>query len=169
MNILIVIVLTFLSVAFTLAGMKHLAPYTINKWSSIGDVTPNIINIMGSGGPILHKLYFFTFLTIAGIIISFITLKIIYNLHDEIEDTLLFFKIVTYTCVPLLIIDILISFYLLIYLLIILLTVFILLYIIFNNLTHTGGNGGSVKVRGHYRQGTYVRSHTRKKPKHRPF
>ena len=160
-----IIIYSIYSLLLVIIAHKCLSPYAIKSIDGFSITISNFLNIIMNNRLELFKIIIGITTSILNIVISIICIKSIFSFESEESQidimllkillTLLFIQ----NCLILIF-----SVYLLIF---ILLFIFIILLIIplFTFILSNGG-GGPVHVRGHYRNGTYVRSHTRRRPRY---
>lgn len=164
MNIYILGLYSLLSTIFTFIGFKFLSPFTFKSFNEVEVVLQSALDSFTKGNQESYMLIAALILTTLGLFMAIFTISQLFNPELEyfVSD-----KLPVGIIASLLVVDSLISFYLLLFAIIILIFVALLLIFLFiflNSITFNNG-GGSVNVRGHYRKGSYVSSHTRRRPR----
>ncbi|MED4351103.1 hypothetical protein P9265_02005 [Schinkia azotoformans] len=162
MNKIQLLFISAVSLFCTIIGIRFLSVYRIRDIAEMEVIVSSAFNSLTSGSAYSFVLIIAIFLTIFGLIFSTIallnTLSYLQGNFDISEKTAL-----SLVCV-FLGINILISLYLLLFLIFLLLIIMFFLYGLYFLITNDSNKGGPIHVRGHFRKGSYVRSHTRKRP-----
>lgn len=159
MNFILFIFFFLLTSIFTLAGTKILFVYRITKIDEIHPVLSNFFSTLINGSHQSLILALTVALMIFSISLSIITISQAPECDDIIQQSIKTLIII------LLVSEILISIYFLLVVFLLLLSVAFFLFLFYLFINSGPTTGRSVHVRGHYRKGTYVRSHTRRKPR----
>lgn len=160
-SINIVLIFSIINLLLIPVSSSYLDLYKINSINDIHPTLSNMFTIIRNGDLYCFYLIIGTTTSILSIVIAYQCIKsIIYLVSEEIYNNHILFNILLTLLCILNILTIIYSFYLLSFLLIIIIISSFAAFILFSN-----SISGSVHVRGHYRKGTYVRSHTRRRPR----
>lgn len=139
---------------------KMLAPFTIKAFDKIDDTLLRVFDIICTNTPQQKSVLINSVVLILSVILSTImVINLISIINEKILE--LFPRILVILLIVLLFFNIIVSLY---YILFMILVIAVFIAIVFL-LSISSGKGGSVYVKGHYRNGSYVRSHTRKSPR----
>jgi len=151
------------SLLCNLTGLRFLANFRIKDFDSIGNSMRKSFDILVSGSPFSMVLVGSILITVFGVLFS--SLAIINSIYSLRTDSSLIEYAFSYFTIFLLVLNIMISIYLLLPFIILLVLVILLFFILLTLGTNYSGKGSSVFVRGYFRKGSYVRSHRRKRPR----
>jgi hypothetical protein len=168
MNFFPLTIISIFSFILTFIGVKYLYPFLNTNLNDIGVVLSNSFNVIASGTPETFKLIFAVLVTLFGLFLSVIVIYNWFSIFTNIPSSLILQKSAIALFILLLFLNVLISIYVLLFIVLLIIVFTAFIYFLFSALT-TGSSystrGGSVQVKGHYRKGSYVKSHTRKRPR----
>jgi len=162
MNKFSILYVSLISLLCTIVGIKFLSIFSIKDIDQIESIITNAFNILTSGTTYSFLLIGSIFITIFGLIFSTIVMVSSFDLFEETLSTL--DKTSICFLITFLLMNIIISLYLLLFVILLLLILIFIFYGIYTVATNNS-SGGPVHVKGHYRKGGFVRSHTRKRPR----
>jgi hypothetical protein len=165
LNFYLLITLSVCSLISSFIGIKFLSPYFITNLDNIGIVLSNVIMALSSGTSDSFKLIGVIAITIFGLILSSLVIMNLFDLFSETPSDLLLQKTGIAFFILLLFLNILTSLYTLIFLVLLVIAIIAVVFLLSFVLNDSySSRAGSVRVRGHYRRGSFVRSHTRRRP-----
>lgn len=164
-NNLKALIASFTCFVFTFLSLTNLSPFILTKSNNFYSVLTKVFEIFDADVIVKWKLFTCILASMASILLCVMIITYLYSPFNE-ESISHIRKFVIIMWIFLLIVDILISLYTLAcFVMIIILFLFILMALAGATISGSGG-GGPVHVKGHYRKGSYVSGHTRRKPRH---
>lgn len=159
-KLIMILIGSIVSFFCTFKFTKPLTTFTIKSFNNIDDTLLTIFDIITTSTPQQKVLLTNSIVIIFSLILSIILiLNLVSIFNKDIQGPVSSTLIIIWSI--LLVANIAVSIY---YILSIILLIALLLAIIFLFST-SSSKGGSVHVKGHYRNGSYVRSHTRRRPR----
>lgn len=166
-NNLKALIASFTCFVFTFLSLTNLSPFILTKSNNLSSVLTKVFEISDANVVVKLKLFACILASMASIILCVVIITYLYSLFNE-ESISHIWKFAIIMWIILLIVDILILLYSLACFVIIII-LFLLILMAFAGATLSGsrgGGGGPVHVKSHYRKGSYVSGHTRRKPRH---
>lgn len=162
-NLLIAILGSLISGIFTLLSKKVLFSYTIVKLGSLKNLLINTFDLLTKESPGRGRILLFSFAAICSIAISIAIIYFLIMSFNEFYSESTIMRIIIPLWVLALIFNCLVAIYYIMFFIIFLLAL-VLLFVALASYAGKSG-GGPVHVRGHFRNGSYVRSYNRRRPK----
>lgn len=154
---------TFICFVITYISFFNLSSYILTNRNNFSFVITKALEIIDASTMVKIQIFASVLTAIAGIALCVMIINYLYP-ELRVESLSHIRKLSLIMWIVLLIVDILILLYSLAFLIGI---IFFGVIILFTAAISGGnGRGGPVHVRGHYRKGSYVRSHTRRTPHH---
>lgn len=154
---------TMISFLFTYGSLKNLWSYSLKNNNDTISTFWKASDIINANPQEKMVFLLSIFAALISITLCILTIKYLVSQFRDESSSLVIIGFIIW--ITLLVLDILVSLYTLLFLVIII-TFGLILLLASAGAAVNGTGGGSVHVRGHYRNGSYVRSHTRRRPKH---
>jgi len=163
-TIIPVLVGSFYCILSSVAAVKFLHPFILTKANNIDNIFINTMELFS--GDISDKYWVYTSIVIVvtalAISIYLISNLIDYLLYEELVHSS-YIKIMIILWISLLVMNGLLLAYHLLFIILAIIVLIIILIAIISGSAQRGG--GPVRVRGYIRNGSWVRSHTRRRPR----